>query len=235
MTGGLHVAGRAMSNFAARHDVISNNLANASTPGFAREDTFLERLEAEGAKPFTGPRVETRTVFVPGDPILTERPLDLLLEGSGFFTVHTARGERYSRLGSLQVDRDGYVRSSDGHLVLGENGLLHVGDRSVTVEKDGSILAAGTFLDRLRITTFARADDLERESGGLYAPRPGRRPDPSLPRPDLQIGQLEGSSVRPIAELVRMIEAVRSYATAARAVRATDNTLQRAVNDIARI
>ncbi|NNE42955.1 MAG: flagellar biosynthesis protein FlgG, partial [Gemmatimonadetes bacterium] len=44
MTGGMRVAGSAMGNFAAWHDVISNNLANVSTPGYAREDTFVSRL-----------------------------------------------------------------------------------------------------------------------------------------------------------------------------------------------
>ena len=78
MTGGLRIAGAAMANFSARHDVISNNLANVSTPGFARQDTFVERLGELTAEPFRLPEVQTRTDFeTPGPPILTGNHLDL--------------------------------------------------------------------------------------------------------------------------------------------------------------
>ena len=235
MTGGLHVAGAAMSNFARRHDVISNNLANTSTPGFARQDTFLSKIEAAAADPFAAPRIDTRTDYTAGPPTLTGNPLDLILEGTGFFTVQTEDGVRFSRLGALQVGADGILRTTAGAAVLGENGLIEVGDRVPMIEKDGAVVVDGDFLDRLQLTTFAAGDDIEREASGYYVPRPGRVPDPSLPRPTLRPGQIEGSSVQPVGELVRMIEAMRSYETAARALKATDNTLQRAVNDIARV
>ncbi len=235
MTGGLHVAGAAMSNFAHRHDVISNNLANTSTPGYARQDTFLEKLEGAGEKPFAAPRLDTRTDFTAGPPQLTGNPLDLVLEGSGFFTIRTEEGDLFSRLGSMRVGVDGILQTSDGQPVLGENGLIEIGDHLPSIEKDGSVLADGSFVDRLLIATFRSGNDIEREAGGLYAARPGHKIDRSIARPTILSGQLEGSSVQPVGELVRMIEAMRSYETAAKALRATDNTLQRAVNDIARV
>ena len=235
MTGGLNVAGRAMTNFASRHDVIANNLANVSTPGFARRDTFVERLAAVESAPFEGPRVVTRVDFTAGPPMLTGNPLDLALEGSGFFTVNTGHGDRYSRVTSLRTDAEGILRTPEGHAVVGENGHLFVGDGVVSVEKDGSILVNGTFLDRLQLATFASGTDLVQEAGGIYAIARGRASDPTMPRPIVHTGQLEGSSVSPIAELVQMIAAMRSYEAASSAVRATDNTIDRAVNDIARV
>ena len=74
MTGGMRVAGAAMSLFAARHDVISHNLANVSTPGYARQDTFLSRLEPAGAAPFQAPVLGGRIAFESGPPILTGVP-----------------------------------------------------------------------------------------------------------------------------------------------------------------
>lgn len=235
MTGGLRVAGSAMSNFAARHDVISNNLANVSTPGFARQETLVQRTESLEAKPFEVPNVTTRTAFEAGAPILTGNPLDLSLEGTGFFTVLTEDGERYSRLASLRPDAEGFLHDGNGNPILGENGILHVEDALLTIEKDGSVLANGSFLDRLKITTFAHGDDIQRGAGGLYESREGHRPDPTLARPIVHSGQLEGSAVQPVPELVRMIQALRSYEAAASALRATDATLKRAVNDIARV
>lgn len=235
MTGGLRVAGNAMSNFATRHDVISNNLANVSTPGFARQDTFVRRSEPLLTRPFETPEVSTRTDFSAGAPILTGNPLDLSLEGTGFFTLLTQAGERYSRVASLRVDPQGFLRDSQGNAVLGENGVLHVGDAELVIEKDGSILANGSFLDRLKISTFASGDAIRRGAAGLYEARPRFRPDVSLARPVVHTGQLEGSAVQPVPELVEMIQAMRSYEAAASALRATDATLDRAVNDIARI
>ena len=235
MTGGLRVAGNAMSNFAARHDVISNNLANVSTPGFARQDTFVRGTEAAGNQPFGLPQVSTRTDFRAGPPVLTGNPLDLALEGSGFFSLLTEAGERYARIASLRVDGEGFLRDGQGNAVLGENGVLHVGDAELLVEKDGSILANGSFLDRIKITTFARGNAVQRGAGGLYEMRRGFRPDAKMARPVVHTGQLEGSAVEPVPELVRMIQALRSYEAAASALRATDATLDRAVNDIARI
>lgn len=236
MVGGLRVAGSAMSNFATRHDVISNNLANVSTPGFARQDTLVRRNEALDTRPFEVPEVSTRTDFRAGAPILTGNPLDLTLEGTGFFTVLTPDGEeRFTRVASLRPDADGFLRDAEGNAVLGENGVLHVGDADLLVEKDGTIVAADDVLDRLKITTFRSGDALQRDAGGLYRAREGFTPDESLARPEVHTGQLEGSAVEPVPELVRMIQAMRSYEAAASALKATDATLDRAVNDIARV
>lgn len=235
MTGGLHAAGSAMSAFATRHDVISNNLANVSTAGFAREDTYLEHTRRIDERPFDAPAVLTRTSLTAGSPILTGNPLDLSLEGSGFFTLITDKGERFARTLSLRVDGEGFLRDDAGRAVLGENGLMHVGDAIPSVEADGTVLLDGEPLDRLKIATFAHGDDLVRGAEGLYVPRTGRVPDQAAARPLVQAGQIEGSAVQAIPELVEMIEAMRAYEAAASAVRATDASLQRAVNDIARV
>ena len=109
-----------MGNFAARHDVISNNLANVSTPGYARQDTFVQRLTEAQQNPFENPTVDTRTAFEAGPPILTGNPLDLSLEGSGFFVVRTGDGDQLTRLGTLRVGPEGLLQTADGHPILGD-------------------------------------------------------------------------------------------------------------------
>lgn len=235
MTGGLHAAGSAMASFATRHDVISNNLANVSTPGFAREDTFLVRKDTVDEKPFEAPAVHTRTSLEAGPPILTENPLDLSLEGTGFFSLATDSGTRYVRSVSLRVDPEGFLRDAGGNAVLGENGLLFVGTGEPSIEGDGTVLVDGEPLDRLALVTFAHGDDVQRAPGGLYAAAEGRTSDPAMTRPMVHGGQVEGSGVQAIPEMVQMIEALRAYEACASAVRANDTTLQRAVNDIARV
>lgn len=235
MTGGLRVAGQAMKNYGARHELISNNLANISTDGFARQESLFERVAAEAKDPLAAPLVKSRTDFTPGPPTLTGRPLDLSLEGSGFFAVATDRGERYTRLGSLAVDAEGMLRDSAGHLVMGERGLLFVGDQPVSIESDGSVLVDGSLLDRLKLATFASGDEVIREEGSLYAARSGATPNLVMERPIVNAGQIEGSSVQPVSELVQMIAALRSYEAAAAAVKSTDRTVEMAVNEIAKV
>jgi flagellar basal-body rod protein FlgG len=224
-----------MSNYATRHEVISNNLANVSTDGYARAESLFERVAAESKEPLAAPIVKTRTDFTVGPPLITKRELDVSLEGPGFFTVRTERGDRFTRLGSLVVDADGMLRESNGHLVLGEKGLLYVGDDPVSVESDGAVIVDGEVLDRLRLVTFGSGTDVVPEEGGLYAARASAKPVLVLSRPLVAVGQLEGSSVQPVTELVRMIAALRSYEAAAAAVRSTDRTVEAAVNDIARV
>jgi flagellar basal-body rod protein FlgG len=244
MTGGMHIAGRAMANYAARHDVISNNLANVSTPGFARQDTFVELLNEPGGAALAVPQLGTHTDFTPGIPMQTGNHLDLSLEGSGFFTLLTDQGHRFSRVAPLQIDAEGFLRTTDGDAVLGENGVLYIGDgwserddqaAKIYIEKDGSVFLNDTILDRLLLTTFASGDDVVREPGGLYALREGRRPVETMVPPIVHSGQIEGSSVQPVGELIQVIQAMRAYDAAASALRATDKTVDRAVNDIARI
>jgi flagellar basal-body rod protein FlgG len=235
MTGGLRVAGAAMTSYSQRHDVIANNLANVSTDGFARADTFLAQLERADGGLFVPPRVETRTDFTPGIPLLTGNRLDLSLEGAGFFAIQTEAGERYARFVSLHVNEAGFLENQDGRLVLGENGALHAGEASATVEQDGAVFLDEEFLDRLKIVTFASGDDIALQHSGVYVARAGRTPDAAALRPLVRSGQIEGSSVQPVRELVKMIEAMRAYEAAGSAVRATNTTLERAVNDIARI
>ena len=235
MVGGLRLAGEAMNNSARRHDVIANNLANVSTVGFAREETFQRKLVKVEADPFAPPEVFTRSDFRPGPPVLTDRPLDLTLEGAGFFTLQAEDGGLvYSRVGSIRKDGDGFLRS-EGLPILGENGIVFADEREVTIEKDGSILLDGNLVDRLRFTTFRRDEDLVRLPNNRFRARSGVRPDDRMPLPTVHHGQLEGSGAHPISELVRMITAQRSYEAAASAVRVTNETLDRAVNDIARV
>ncbi len=235
MTGGLRVAGQAMKNYGVRHEVISNNLANVSTDGYARQESLFERVASEAREPLASPVVRSHNDFTPGPPVLTGRSLDLSLEGSGFFAVATDRGERFTRHGSLSLDSQGMLRDAAGHLVLGENGFLHVGDKPVFIESDGAVIVDGQLLDRLKLATFASGDDLVREQGGLYTTRTGAKQNLVMERPLVSSGQLEGSSVQPVAELVRMIAAVRSYEAAAAAVKSTDRTVEAAVNEIAKV
>jgi flagellar basal-body rod protein FlgF len=203
-------------------DVIANNIANVSTPGFKRESAKFEEYvskvrPAEGqsgaqAVSFVKDAGTTRDISQ-GNIQNTGAPLDMALNGKGFFTVATPQGERYTRDGHFSLDQDGRIVTSDGYAVQGEGGAITVTptDGEIHVAADGTISSVvnGTLnqLGKLRLTDFADARSLTREGGNLYAAS-----QPGLPATATLVqGALESSNVQPVLEISKMIEVMRAY------------------------
>ena len=203
-------------------DVIANNIANASTPGFKREsakfEEYVSRMRpAEGQ---TGPQAvsfvkdagTTRDISQ-GNITSTGAPLDMALSGKGFFTVATPQGERYTRDGHFSLDQDGRIVTSDGYAVQGEGGAITITptDGDIHVAADGTISSVvnGTHnqLGKLRLTDFADVRGMTKEGGNLYyASQPGIPATATLVQ-----GSLESSNVQPVLEISKMVEVMRAY------------------------
>src|SRR5690348_3797977 len=133
MLDSFHIAAAGMNAQQAQVDVISNNLANVNTTGFKKskvdfEDLMYRELHRASVlltSPDIGNPVGTGTavasitkVFTQGEIKQTERPLDLAIEGAGFLELMLPDGTlAYTRTGNLQIDRDGMLVNSDGHLL----------------------------------------------------------------------------------------------------------------------
>jgi len=124
-------------------DALANNLANARTPGFKAQESVFEAVlqstfrDTEGglvpgapARAFVAALPE-RSDFGPGPSTPTGAPLDVAIEGRGFFEVETPDGPRYTRAGHFSVNSDGQLSTSDGFAVSGEAGAYTVAWRSV--------------------------------------------------------------------------------------------------------
>jgi flagellar basal-body rod protein FlgF len=203
-------------------DVIANNIANVSTPGFKREsakfEEYVSRVRpAEGrsgaqAVSFVKDAGTTRDISQ-GNIQSTGAPLDMALNGKGFFTVATPQGERYTRDGHFSLDQDGRIVTSDGYAVQGEGGAITVTptDGEIHVAADGTISSVvnGTLnqLGKLRLTDFADPRGLTKEGGNLYAAS-----QPGIPATATLVqGSLESSNVQPVLEISKMIEVMRAY------------------------
>jgi flagellar basal-body rod protein FlgF len=203
-------------------DVIANNIANVSTPGFKREsakfEEYVSRVRpAEGrsgaqAVSFVKDAGTTRDISQ-GNIQSTGAPLDMALNGKGFFTVATPQGERYTRDGHFSLDQDGRIVTSDGYAVQGEGGAITVTptDGEIHVAADGTISSVvnGTLnqLGKLRLTDFADPRGLTKEGGNLYAAG-----QPGIPATATLVqGSLESSNVQPVLEISKMIEVMRAY------------------------
>jgi flagellar basal-body rod protein FlgG len=227
-----------------RHEVLANNLANVSTAGFKRDDLMLTPVGAHpgpGASAVPGvaqigPQALAQwTDFSQGPVRDTGRPLDVALDGSGLFVVQTPRGPRYTRAGAFSVSREGYLVTAGGFQVLGQGGPIAIRSPRVSVSAQGEVQDDGRTVDTLRVVDFRKPSGLMKEGDGLFVPAdptvaPGRAEGFQV-----VAGAIEESNVNPVRTMVEMIEMLRRYETAQRAIQAEDETNRYAANDMGRI
>ncbi len=198
--------------------VVANNMANVNTPGFKREEVmFADHLLP--ATTGSGDRhdlafVEDRATFrdtSAGPMRRTDNPLDVALNGEGYFVVETAEGMRYTRAGHFRLDETGMLMSKSGHPVMqpGDIPIIFApNETEITINRDGTVATENGIIGRLRVVEFENEQALRKTGDGLYtaADQPL-----DLPRPDVVQGMLEQSNVEPVLETTRMIEVMRSF------------------------
>ncbi len=252
MIRGLYLSGTGMLSQRNKMDVITNNLSNADTPGFREEkmltrsfkDMMLERrndpavlrAERQVGPLNTGIHIdEIRLSFTQGPVEQTHLNTDLAIMGKGFFVVNTPQGERYTRAGNFHITSEGKLVDAEGNAVQGQGGEITFEHDRFTVHADGGIYNndTGAEVGRLRIVEFENPDNLREEAGTrfyTYGDAGMRDAEES----DVIQGYIEGSNVSAVQQMVDMIVASRAYESSQRAVGMIDETLGKAVNDIAR-
>ncbi|MEZ5995115.1 MAG: flagellar basal-body rod protein FlgF [Hyphomonadaceae bacterium] len=222
-----------------RMDVAANNLANVATSGFKADGLLLEELDDTGASAEGNPD-EVRFVrdigimhdMEQGPIAMTGNPLDVALEGSGFIMVEGPNGPLYTRDGAFTLTGEGRLVTSDGHAVLSSGGAPIVLDpqgESPSIGRDGAIRVAGVEAGRIGTASFAAPGALSKVGDNLWDAQ-GQAPG-EFEGVVLQ-GALEGSNVRPVIELTRLIEISRAYQSAARIVSGADELRQRAIQTL---
>ncbi len=201
-------------------EVAGHNLANLNTAGFRGQQTTFQSLMA-----VSGPTVPnvlnlatnnfgvlegTHLDMTAGNLQATGNPLDVGIGGSGFFSILTARGIRYTRNGSFQVSSGGQLVTAAGDLVLGDPALedkdkggisLPAGD--VSIASDGTISVNGAVAGSIQLVEFAAGTKLTSEGGTLIAaPEGSAKP---AQQPALKQGALEASNVNSITSVVTLI------------------------------
>lgn len=235
-------------------DVIANNLANVNTAGFKRSrmnfsDLVYENLRMAGApstentqiptglqiglgtRPTASHKIFTQGMFQP-----TENPLDLAISGEGFFQVTLPNGGiGYTRDGSLKIDGEGNIVTSDGFL-LEPNMAIPNDAVSISVSKDGTIsVRAGDEMDlqeigQINLARFPNPAGLEAIGNNLFKETPASG-NPAVGVPGIEgfgaieTGMLENSNVDVVKEMVDMIRAQRAYQINSRVVKGADEML----------
>ena len=215
--------------------INANNLANAKTTGFKADLAQARSMQAFGEGQPT--RVFSMTErasqnFDSGSLLTTGRPLDIAINGDGWFAVQTPQlsnngifgggldsGEAYSRQGHLRLTEDGTLETSNGELVLGDNGpiVLPLPVNNIQISADGTIMvqpegAPNTVQEEVGRIKLVNPDVrlLEKGNDGLF-----RRKDGQIELADANVkvsgGTLESSNVNPISEMTDMIALQRQF------------------------
>jgi flagellar basal-body rod protein FlgG len=250
----LYTAATGMEAQQKNVDNIANNLANSSTVGFKRtrlefQDLLYQNLRTPGAAANSatvlpvglqiglGSRaISSERIFQQGDFKQTENPLDVVIEGSGFFQVRQTNGElAYTRAGSFHLNAQGQVVTAGGEtlepaITIPNNATsINIGnDGTVSVTQPGQTNAQT--VGQIQLATFANPAGLDslgrnlfKETAASGQATAGSPDSNGLGR--INQGYIEGSNVNVVEELVNMIAAQRAYETNSKVISAADNML----------
>lgn len=205
-------------------EVVSNNLSNVNTVGFKKDRLNFESLISDArqqslARGVNHSRVGDRyTDHDNGTFQSTDNPLDLAINGPGFFKLDTPEGPAYSRQGSFRLDADGTLVSAAGHPVMGSNGLLNLPRADVVIDESGRIWDGEQIVGEVAVFELADPQQMQKRGDGLFA-MDGPAGEMRVATPGLAQGQLESSNVNPLEEMAVMIDAQRNFEALTRAIK----------------
>ena len=258
----LFSAGSGMTAEQMSIDSIANNLANANTAGFKARRTqfqdllyqsFLQPGAAAGAQTVVpsglqlglGTRPAANSiVFTQGSFQQTDNPLDVVIQGKGFFQIRKPDGQiAYTRAGNFQLDRDGNMVTGNGNPIEPQI-TIPAQAQSITIAADGTVSyslpgqSAAQVAGQIQLANFVNPGGLNSIGSGLFLPTDATG-DPTVGNPGgqegmgtLQQGYVESSNVSVVEEFINMITSQRAYEANSKVVKAADEMYQQ-VNNIA--
>lgn len=255
----LNTAATGMAAQQNNMDVIANNIANVNTFGFKKSRAEFEDLvyhnlkdpgQASGLQSVTPTGVQTglgvRTAatqkdFTMGQAIITKNPLDVQIEGAGFFQVRTPDGDvAYTRDGSFKKDGNGRIVDKNGN-TLTPDIVIPPTAIQIEISSTGEVRyiqennPEPQVLGQIDIVNFINPAGLKNVGKNLFTSTSASG-QPNAARPGtngmgfLQQGEIESSNVNIVDEMVNMITAQRAYETNSKVIQTSDQMLQTAVN-----
>jgi flagellar basal-body rod protein FlgG len=220
----LYQAAAAMNAQSRWQELITENLAAGSTPGFCKRNVSFADVAAasplavNGATPsnFMIPVAISSTSFQQGQLRPTGGALDFAIEGSGFFTVQMPNGDRaYTRDGEFQLNGKGQMVTKEGYPVLSSGGPVQFDPNNpgaISISTAGQISQGGEVKGQLQAVTFSDPSQLtETDYGYLLANQPGMTPTPVAADTSIRQGFLEAPNTSPTSEMSGLINTMRIF------------------------
>ncbi len=216
MPGGHYIALSGLRSRADDLERIATDIANIGTAGYKGERERRTAVERDAFDSALRTAIDTtsggRRLDTTGGAIApTGRPLDVAIDGNGFFAVQTPNGPRYTRNGQFTRDAGGQLTTADGGVVLGAVGPIVLGNDPgpINVDADGAIWVGATQAGRLGVFTFDDPGLLQREGATLLR-ADGQTPQP-VAVPVIRSGALEQSNVTVAERVAELTSVSRSF------------------------
>jgi flagellar basal-body rod protein FlgF len=237
MQSSLYVALSGQVALQKRLDTIANNIANMNTGGYrAEEVSFSTILSRAGATPTafatSGENYISRRA---GEITSTGNPLDIAVQGNGWFGLQTPDGLAYTRDGRLHIDASGALKSVNNYPIVDAGGagiLLDPSGGPPVISQDGMILQNGRQVGAVGLFSIDASARLSRyDNSSAMSSLPGT-PVLDFTANGVMQGMSEGSNVNPVLEMTKMIDVTRSFESASNAIQSTESSLQEAIKTL---
>jgi len=225
-------------------DLLANNLANAATTGYKRDQEFYSLFssdEASGANDqpkVTLPVIQRQwTDFSQGTLQVTGNSLDVALTGNGFFAVNGATGPLYTRNGSLQVLPSGELAVSGKYPLQSRAGstIRVISGKPIQISADGTVQQEGQILGQIKIVSLPATDQLQKVSDACFQNLDPKHGPVDAAGVEVHQGKIEESNV-PVAEAaMRLVGVMRQFEMLQKAIGVSTDMDTKAIQEVARI
>jgi flagellar basal-body rod protein FlgF len=243
---GLYQSAASLSALERWQSAVAQNISSSQVPGyrgrtvnFSAQDNGQFMIGADGrsnsdsGQPASFPTVTSGVSFAAGETQPTGRPLDLAVQGNGFFAVQMPDGSQaYTRNGSFSERADGTLVNSSNFPVMSDSGapiVLAQGAGAVTITQDGAVSQGETQVARLSVTSFSNTAALVPISSSLLAATPEAAPTAAA-HPGVLQGYIESSNVSPLFEMVNLVQVSRAYEANQRVISNADQQSQKTMD-----
>jgi len=234
MIDGIELAASGLDAYANVQEVIARNLANANTVGFKKNTISFKSIltEIDG--------VETSSLQTNygvdqsnGNLTYTGNNLDIAIDGSGFFTLETDNGMRYTRNGQFQLSGNGEIITDTGSKLLGKSGpiIIPSDGREIVIDNKGVVKADGKDVGELIITNFTDLNKLVPTGDSTFTAPFNIINENGDVKFRVAQGYLERSNVNVVMEMVDMITNMRSYEASNNVIKTFSDLMERLISN----
>jgi flagellar basal-body rod protein FlgG len=245
MNSGMYSAVSGNITLMQRMEVIANNLANMNTVGFKKDRMIFDTMLNSAKNPTQPAGTVTDSPalsdgindidYSTGPLTQTSNPLDLALDGSGFFVVNTPQGKAYTRQGNFHLDSNGKVVTADGYEVQGGGGPITIKGGKVDIDGKGEVSVDGQQVATLSVVDFPKPYQLQKIGSAMFEPSDPQETGQAATGTNVKQGMLENSNVQPLTEMANLIETNRLYESCVKTIQSYDAMANKAANDLGRV
>jgi flagellar basal body rod protein FlgG len=226
-------------------DLLANNLANSATSGYKSDREYYGLYSSpdsengiDGGVGTSLPVVEKQwTDFSSGVLQTTGNPLDVALDGKGFFTANGPQGPLYTRNGSLKILPSGELATGDGYplrTVAGSTISVATG-KQVNITREGNVQQDGLTLGQIGVVDFSSTDSLQKVGSSSFRNTDPNNQPVTVSAPDVEQGKIEASNVPVAYSAMRLVGIMRQFEMLQKAIGISSEMDTKSIQEVARV